>query len=420
MKIRRKYLFYALAFTSSIIAASVAGLDAFINKKIVLDSLGNPDPWAFGVSCFIVGIIISLFIILIFSIPVGKGKSLGAKVIDPSFKRLRLVRKKEIKYHIAAGFGNALLTLGYFFLLSMLGDPSTVLPFSQVVILYLIIIESVTEKNMPTLTEIQSSLIVTFGAILVSISLTGTITLKSMAIVFLLTSPAWVLFSIYQRKLKLLKIDNKPNDALNIRFWNVVFACIFIVLILGIYDLIVGSAHFSAGLNASIQHFNWIALTMGITFFSYVFYIRALGIGKASVTQAVRASIVLFSIPFSIMLAYFNIIPPFTTDPVMILIKMIGTTLVVLGIISFALTLVKAYIFINVKPGYPLEETMKKLWNINGVTRVCATAGPYDFMVKIRTRTLVKGYERIIRKIENIESIKEYKWQSVLKEWEEL
>ena len=85
MKIRRKYLFYALAFTSAIISAAVASLDATIS------SLYITDPWAFGVSCFIVGIFISLLITLIFSIPVKKGKSLGSKIIDPSFKRIRLV-----------------------------------------------------------------------------------------------------------------------------------------------------------------------------------------------------------------------------------------------------------------------------------------------------------------------------------------
>ena len=413
MKIRRKYLFYALAFTSAIIAASVASIDATIINLYITNA------WAFGVSCFIVGTLISLIITLFFSIPVKK-KSLGSRIIDPSFRRLRLFKKEELKYHIIAGFGNSILTIGYFFLLSMLADPSTVLPFSQIAILYLVGIESITEKNIPTLSEIQSSVIVVFGAILGSISLTGTITLESMAIVFLVISPAWVLFSIYQRKLKMLKIDNGPNDALNIRFWNVVFACIFTIIIVTIYDAIMNSEHLFAGLTASIEHFGWVALTMGVTFFSYVFYIRALGIGKASVTQAVRASTVLFAIPFSIMLSYFNIIPPITTDPVMVLLKIIGITLVILGIVSFALALFKAYIFIRVKSGYSIEETMEKLWKINGVTRVAAVAGPYDFMVKIRTRTLIKGYERIVRKIEEIESIKEYKWESVLKEWEKI
>ena len=72
------------------------------------------------------------------------------------------------------------------------------------------------------------------------------------------------------------------------------------------------------------------------------------------------------------------------------------------------------------KPGFPIEKAMQQLWNIPGVIRVTAVAGQYDFIVKIRTRTLVKGYERIIRRIEDIKAIKEYKWQSVLKEWENI
>ena len=168
------------------------------------------------------------------------------------------------------------------------------------------------------------------------------------------------------------------------------------------------------------RYFNWVALVMIIAFFSYVFYIRALGIGKASVTQAVRASTIFFIIPFSVLLAYLNVIPMFVTTPVMIVIKIMGVILVFLGIASFALTLVKAYIFIRMKPGYPIEEIMQKLWDIPGVTHVTAVAGTYDFIVKIRIRTLVKGYENIIRRIEEIKGIREYRWNSVLKEWEEI
>ena len=174
------------------------------------------------------------------------------------------------------------------------------------------------------------------------------------------------------------------------------------------------------GIYASVNHFGWVALTMGITFFSFVFYIRALGIGKASVTQAVRASTIIFVIPVSMFLAYLGVIGLFPTDPVMLLVKIIGVVLIILGIVSYALTLVKAYIFISAKPGYDLNETMNKLWNISGVTRVTACAGHYDFIVKIRTRTLVRGYESIIRKLEKIDAVKEYKWQSVLKEWEDI
>lgn len=414
MRIRKRYLFYILAFTSTIIAAGVSAIDATINALYI------PNAWAFSFSCFFVGTGISFIMLLFFSIPISKTNSIGSKIIDPSFKRVRLIKKPEIKYHIIAGLGNSILTIGYITLISILGDPATVIPFTQIVILYLIIIESIVEKDTPTLIEIQSAIIVTFGAILGSISLSGTINLLSLAIVFLIVNPAWVILSIYQRKLKLLKIDNKPNDSLNIRLWNVIFACIFTTIIIIIYDFLMGTGYLIEGISVSIKYFNWVSLTMAVTFFSYVFYIRALGIGKASVTQAVRATIVIFVIPFSLLLSLFNIIPPFTTDPVMILIKIIGTILILLGISTFALSLLKAYVFINVKPGYPIEETMNKLWNINGVTRVTVIAGKYDFMIKIRIRTLIKGYEKIIKKIEEIQSIKDYKWFSVLKEWEEI
>ena len=81
MKIRRKYLFYALAFTSAIIAASVSAIDAKIINDIIVD-----DPFAFGVSCFIVGIVISLLITLVFSIPVKKGTIDIQKALDEAPK----------------------------------------------------------------------------------------------------------------------------------------------------------------------------------------------------------------------------------------------------------------------------------------------------------------------------------------------
>jgi len=413
MKIRRRYLFYTLAFTSAIISAAVAAIDTTISAWYITD------PLEFSISVFIVGIIISFLLIFIFSLPVGN-KSLGSYLIDPSFRRVRLPSKPELGYHFLAGLGNSVLTLGYLSLLFLLGDPSTVLPFSQIAILYLVLIESFTEKNSPTLTEIQSALIVTFGAILGSITLTETITLQALAIVFLVVNPAWVLFSIYQRKLKRMTIQNRPNDALNIRCWNVVFSCLFTVFFLGIYDLVMHTGYVLGGLEASVQYLDWLSLTMGVTFFSYVFYIRALGIGKASVTQAVRASTIIFVIPVSLLIAQWGIISPLPTDPVMILIKTIGTILVILGITSYALTLVKAYIFVTMKPGYSIQETMEKIWDIHGVTHVTATAGVNDFIIKIRVRALVKGYERIIKRLEKIEAIQKFTWSSVLKEWEEI
>lgn len=413
LKIRRRYLFYVLAFSSSIIVALSSGMDVITQKYI-------SNPWAFGIACFILGVIISFLFSLILSIKIN-GKTIGERSIDPSFKGIRFLKKQELIYHLLAGLGNAMLTIGYFFLLSRMGgDVSVVLPFSQIVILYLVIIESLSEKDTPTLIEVQSSIIVTFGAILGSIGLQGTIDLFSLGIVFLIINPGWVLLSIFQRKLKNMKIKDRPNDAVNIRLWNVTFACLFSTIIVFIFDTIYNTNNLLEGINASFKNYVWLGLIAVATFFSFVFYIRALGIGKASVTQAVKASVIIFSIPVSIVLGYYGFSEPFTSDPVLLLIKFIGTVLIILGISSFALTLTKAYIFIKKKPGYPIEDMVQELWKIKGVNRVCAVAGNYDFIIKIRTRTLVKGYERIIRKIEEVPGIKEYKWQSVLKEWEDI
>jgi len=43
MRIRRKYLFYALAFTSAIVAASVSGIDATISSLVIPIPLNESD-----------------------------------------------------------------------------------------------------------------------------------------------------------------------------------------------------------------------------------------------------------------------------------------------------------------------------------------------------------------------------------------
>ncbi len=77
-----------------------------------------------------------------------------------------MVQKSEMKYHSIAGLVNAINTVGDRAIISAVQDPSVVLLFSQIVILYLLLMESITEKDVPTLVEIQSSAIVTFGRIL--------------------------------------------------------------------------------------------------------------------------------------------------------------------------------------------------------------------------------------------------------------
>jgi len=407
LRIRKKYLFYALVVASSVLGAVTASIDSVISHLHVTNS------WVFGVSAMLVGTLVTVAIALVLSLPLGR-RSLGAR-IDPSFSRFRLLRRKELRYHLLAGLGNTVTTLGYFYVVSVFLDPSTVLPFFQVVILYLLLAESLSEKDAPTLAEIESSVIVTFGAIMASMSLTGSFNLEALFIIFVIVNPGWVLLAVCQRKLKRLTVDDRPNDAINIRTWNVVFTTLFITATTLVYN----QGYVLDALDAFVDSFGWLALTMTVTFFSYILYIRALGIGKASITQAVKASTIVFSIPLSLLLA--GVLDySFGGSPSLLAIKIMGIVLVVLGVSSFALTEVKAYVFINASSGYKMSELLREVWRIRGVASVSALAGKYDMVAKIRIRTLGKGYERIIRRLEDIPAIEEFNWQSILKEWEEI
>ena len=58
MIIRKKYLFYVLAITSSFIAAAVTGIDSFVGGQSVFKN----DPWAFAFALFFVGAIVTFLI----------------------------------------------------------------------------------------------------------------------------------------------------------------------------------------------------------------------------------------------------------------------------------------------------------------------------------------------------------------------
>ena len=412
MRIRKKYLFYVLALASAIIAAAGTTTDTYISMYV-------SNPWALCLSIFIVGTIVTFLLTSLLSIKVG-GKAMGSR-IDPSFHGIRLIRKQEIKYQTVAGFANAVTTLAYFYVIWSYNDPftpATILAFSQIVIIYLLAIESITEKNAPTLAEVQSAIIVSFGAVLASLSLKGGINARGLAVVFLVLNPSWALFSIYQRKLKLLRINDCYNDAINIRFWNLIFTTFFTFIAIIAMGYAMHEDLLKASLDA-LSYWNLLAISMTIAFFSYVFYIRALGLGKASVTQAVKSSTIVFSIPFSFWLA--SVVGGTIFESSLhALIKSMGMAMVILGVISFALTEVKGYVFINAKTGHSIEELIQEIWKIKGIVSIAAVAGSYDIIAKVRIRSLGKGYERIVRALEEIKGIASFKWHSILKEWEEI
>lgn len=417
MYLRRRDLFFALVLISSFIGAVVAAIDSSIIKDFSKVYSAEKIPWLFSFSSFFIGLLITFILCLVFSLPI-QGRSIGSRFLDPSFQRLRLLHKSELVYHALAGFGNAATTLGYFAVLSLLVAPSMILPFKQIVILYLLIAESIAEKNTPTLIEVQSCIVVMFGAILSSISFSGDFNGETMIIMFLVVNPGLVFLFISQRKLMLLKIDKKPNDSINIRFWNLFFSFVFISLFLVIMDLFTGTTYIFEGLESSLTFFWQVALSMTVVLFSALAYIRSLRIGKTSVAQAIRSSTILFSVPISFVLSLFISIP-FPDSPTIWLIRSIGFILVIIGIITFALSEIKAFIFIKIDPKVGVNSILDAVGKIKGVESISVVfAERYDIIAYVRIRTLLKGYTQIIQRLETIHGIKKSKLVSILKEYE--
>jgi len=163
------------------------------------------------------------------------------------------------------------------------------------------------------------------------------------------------------------------------------------------------------------------ALSMIVTFFAKVTYIRALGIGRASITQAASSITVILGIPFTLIVGYFvpGVFVPFATSHWTLLVKFIGTIMVSLGIAVLALSEVKSYILIRASKGKG-EAILKKISRIKGIISVSALAGIYDYIAKVKIRALGKGYRLIVRELEKVPGIEDFLWLSILYEWEEI
>jgi len=215
-----------------------------------------------------------------------------------------------------------------------------------------------------------------------------------------------------------LRVQNRRVDSITIRIWNLLITTGFFSLIV----IFINPAYLLASINYLIGYIFWLIFAiMTIVFVAQIAYIRALGIGKSSITQAVNSVSILFGLIASAILSTImpNIFAPIALNPQIFLIKIIGIIFVAFGIFSLATGEVKAYVFVRVKPG-PQKHIMDQLWKIRGVKTVSAVAGAYDFILMVRLRALGKAYSRIIRKIEKIKEIEDFEWYSILKEYEEI
>ncbi len=401
----RRYIIYALTILSSIIYAIVVLLDTYIVVSIKRDII------AVSLSFFLVGSITAPLIIVIANIPVN-GKKLG-RYIDPLYDGLKIPNRREFLYLLVAALGNAVFSLIYFYMLRLYKDPSAMLAFISLAPIYLIFADVFVSKEMPTLIEVQGISMIAVGVILVSLTISE-ISLFGLMLVLVPMNLFIVIHNIGMKKLEESELFGKRMDSINVRFWLILLTTLLIYLLT---SPAFGINVIFESLIASIEGFIVIFLDMTLTFLSYALYIRALAYGKMSEVNALYSINALFALIFQYMMSfYLPGIYSIILTQTLLMLKTLGIILAVVGIASLALTEVTAYVFIRVKPGY--RGLFKKLISIRGVETVSATAGIYDYILRIRIRSLGQAYYIITKELDKIDGIMDYIWLTTLKEWE--
>ena len=180
-KVRNKSTFYLLALTSGIITSIYVVLDDLVNLELI------KDPYIFGAFEMVVGIVVSLLFVVILLIPFrkreeGKKRFKLGYLFDRNFQGIRFPKGKIGLYTLLAGLFATGTTILYFYLLRTNGS-SVIMPFSQFVLIYLLIGEAISEKEKPVIVEIQSIAMISIGVIIASLSSgTGTLDLKTSLI----------------------------------------------------------------------------------------------------------------------------------------------------------------------------------------------------------------------------------------------
>ncbi len=407
--LRRKHLFYTLSISSGILSAIVVALDVWISSTMIRK------PFLFGLSLFLVGTILHISLLLIMNISHGRNRV--GEYIDPLFRGIVIPKGLLLRYLFLAGLSNAIASISYFIVITDVPDPSAVIPFTNLITGYLLIGDLLIEKEKPAIIEIQSIFMIILGALLINLS-KGKIDLIGLLLVLGPLNLGSFGYIFFQKKARSLRNGSSYYDSINLRVWSLVFtSMIFIAVIplieqsfLVILDGVMLALAFSLPL----------MMDMLVTFFAYVFYIRALGLGKMSIVNALSSISVVVSLPLTLILALFVPSIQFVLiDTVTLWIKLIGIVLMFIGIISLSLSEVTAYIFIKISNRKSID-ILNELLRIDGIEFASATAGRYDLIVRVRLRTLGKAYEKIVNRISKIDGIEDFIWLSTLKEWERI
>ena len=402
-------IFYTLAIGSGVMRAISVVFD------IVAINTIDIDPLVYGILTQWVSFLITVLLVGIASIRRtvdGRKQSLGYN-LDPDFDKLRILPKKPMLYLAASGVFAGISTLSYY-ILTGASDASAVLPYGQLVIIYLLLGDLLAEKDTPTVIEIQSVVSILFGVLLIG-STPGGFDIPSLLLVLGPMNISSAFVTYYQRKTKRYEI--RPGlkvDSLNMRVWSLlVLNSVMSLLVLPLMP-----ADFWQIMIDNFIPLLWMMVGSSVTIFlALVMYARALGRGSMSVVNSLSAISVVLGVPITLignalLPGAFGIIE---TDPFMWTLTILGIVLVMIGIVALQAADVHSFVLIKVKP--LAGDILPELFDIRGVEKVAALAGTHDYILTIKSRNLAKTRTKILNRIQKIPGIDDIETLVVIKEF---
>jgi len=402
-------VFYSLALGSGVMRTFSVTFDIVALNTITIDYL------AYGFLAQWTSFVVTLCVLVFLSIKHsknGKKRALGYS-LDPDFGRLRLLPRTPMIYIVIAGVFAGVSTLSYYILAGS-SDSSTVLPYGQLVIIYLLIGDLFAEKDTPTVIEIQSIISILFGVLLVGAT-PGGFNIITLLIVLGPLNISSALVTYYQRKTKRYEISPGLRvDSLNMRIWTLLV--LNSVMSALMFPFMTESSWHSMVIEF-IPLLGYMVAGSVTAFFSIIMYIRALGRGKMAVVNSLSSISVVLGLPVTLI---GNLLIPgafgiINADAFLWSLKLFGIILVMIGVIALEASDVRSLVIIHVKP--LTGDLLPALFEIKGVESVAALAGPQDYLLSIKSRNLTKTRTLILKKIQKIEGIKDVETLVVMKEY---
>ncbi len=404
----RRFKIIIFPLISAVLTALYVALDKFYLTKF------SPDPYAYSFLSLWIGLIFMIVFMGLVRVPLRKGHLFGAH-LDPNYKGFIIPKGKLLFWLFIAGLSSGVSSIAYFYIVGV-SSPSTVIPFTRIVIIYLILAESLSEKDSPSLIETQSIIMIIIGIFLMATTDLN-FDLLTILIVLVPYNLCVMVYTIALRKAKRMIYQGRRNDSLNLRFWSLAFNTITLSFLIIPF---ITPEFITAITNINNFIVIFITIDMIIATFAYITYIRALGIAKMSIVNSITAFAVILGIPFTLLgnLFFPGAFGSVDYSPLFWLFKSLGAFIIVAGIVVIAISQVKAYLLIYLEGSS--EAVIGKLKLVKGITSISAVSGNRLLIATLKIRSLGKAYRTLVTDLEKIEGIMKVNTLTIIKDWEQL